>query len=291
MVLKVISPFLVAVFLIACGDNNPSSVTLSDKKEADPAATSSVSKLSSGKNTKSSSSSVKSKNSAVLSSSSMLSVKPCKTESEDSCEYGSLTDERDGQRYKTVKIGNQGWMAENLNYQTENSYCYNDSISNCAKFGRFYTWSAVMDSAGIWSKDGYGCGYSKYKTCYKTISPTDLVRGVCPSGWHVPSKTEFETLMTSVGGSQNAGLMLKSASGWRDNANNSLGNFSFSALPAGIRSDNGMSFRKGSDAYFWSSSEDSFLQAIGMDLYCYNNESELLPYYKNMGFSIRCVKD
>ena len=288
MLLKVISPFLIVVLLVACGgDNSPSSATLSEKSEAELGGTSSESKLSGGNKARSSSSSVKSRNSVVSSSSSGLAVKPCKTESEDSCEYGSLTDERDGQSYKTVKIGDQWWMAENLNYQAENSYCYNDSISNCEKFGRFYTWASAMDSAGIWTMDGYGCGLERYKTC----SPTYPVRGVCPSGWHIPSEKEFVTLMTSVGGSLNAGLMLKSVSGWKEYINRNLDKFAFSALPAGIMNDKGMSLRKGSDAYFWSSSENTPSHAIGMDLYCHNDESELLPYPKNNGFSIRCVKD
>ena len=110
-------------------------------------------------------------------------AKVCKTETEDNCEYGELTDARDGQVYKTVKIGRLWWMAENLNYEVEGSYCYNDSAEYCAKYGRLYIWSAVVDSVGRWSETTKGCGNGL------TCDPPPPVQGICPEGWFLPSVT------------------------------------------------------------------------------------------------------
>ncbi|WP_407448813.1 FISUMP domain-containing protein [Fibrobacter sp.] len=122
-------------------------------------------------------------------------------------DYGEFTDERDGQVYKTVKIGDQVWMAQNLNYayidvpynfsynnnvyiSDSTSWCYLNGPANCAKYGRLYTWAAAMDSVGEWSTNGKGCGYGK------TCSPTYPVRGICPKGWHLPSNDEWKALFT-----------------------------------------------------------------------------------------------
>ena len=160
--------------------------------------------------------------------------------------YGTLTDSRDGQTYKTVTIGTQTWMAENLNYETANSWCYDDDAGNCATYGRIYTWAAAMDSAGTWSTKGEGCGYGS------TCSPTYPVRGVCPSGWHLPTKAEFETLFTAVGGQSTAGQKLKSQTGW-NNSGNGTDACGFSALPAGYRYSGGSFYYQGNYAAFWSS--------------------------------------
>ena len=197
----------------------------------------------------------------------------------------TLTDLRDGHTYKTVTIGDQTWMAENLNYETGNSYCYGDDASYCSKYGRLYTWSAAMDSVGTWTTNGKGCGYNK------TCSPTYLVRGVCPEGWHLPSTTEFETLFTAVGGQDSTGTVLKSTSGWYDDGNGTDA-FGFSALPAGNRDYyDGYYYYEGNYAFFWSSTEFDSYGAYSMLLY-YDSDPAYLDYdFKNYGFSVRCVKD
>ena len=197
---------------------------------------------------------------------------------------GSITDSRDGQSYKTVSIGTQTWMAQNLNYETANSYCYSNTPSNCTKYGRLYRWAAAMDSAGTWSANGKGCGDAK------TCTPTYPVRGVCPTGWHLPTKAEFETLFTAVGGSSTAGKMLKSTSGWNRSGNGSDA-YSFSALPAGHRNDDGSYYNEHYSAYFWSSRESGSNYAYYVFLQ-YNYEFAYLDVNdKYYGSSVRCVKD
>ena len=197
---------------------------------------------------------------------------------------GSITDTRDGQTYKTVSIGTQTWMAENLNYKTDNSYCYDDEASNCSKYGRLYTWAAAMDSVGSLSANGKGCGYGK------TCAPTNPVRGVCPTGWHLPTQTEWNTLFTAVGGQSKAGKMLKSTSGWNSSGNGTDA-YSFSALPAGGRGGNGHFNYEGNNAYFWSSTDDNSYYAYSMILYYNGDYAGLDDGNEGYGFSVRCVKD
>ncbi|MBO6136703.1 MAG: fibrobacter succinogenes major paralogous domain-containing protein [Fibrobacter sp.] len=171
-----------------------------------------------------------------------------------------MTDSRDGQTYKTVTIGTQTWMAQNLNYKTANSYCYNDDASNCTKYGRLYTWAAATTA--------------------------------CPDGWHLPTEEEFETLFTTVGGKSIAGQKLKSATGWT--AYSGITNedaFAFSALPAGGRDDDGDYDDEGIYALFWSSIENGSDYAYYMSLK-YDYDGAFLTYsFKNNGFSVRCLKD
>lgn len=206
--------------------------------------------------------------------------------------YGSLTDERDLKTYKTIVIGTQKWMAENLNYSdtinypsmTGRNWCYR--LDSCAKYGRLYTWAAAMDSAGTFSTNGKNCGYGK------TCSPTYPVRGICPEGWHLPDTTEWNTLFAAVGGKSTAGKMLKSQTGW--SAYSGITNedaYGFAALPAGSRYNNGFFYYVGDNAYFWSATQDSGDGAYGMYLdYCYDY-ANLHDFYKYFGFSVRCLQD
>lgn len=204
-----------------------------------------------------------------------------------------MTDNRDGRTYKTVQIGLQTWMAENLDYwddKTE-SYCFNDYMSSCTRDGRLYTWGAAMDSAGTWSKNGKGCGGNR------TCSPTYPVRGICPSGWHLPDTTEFKTLLIMVGGGtkegwDKEGIMLKSTDGWYDDfsekGRNGMDSYSFSALPAGYRDQYGRYW--GHEAYFWSSTDYNGVYAYRMYLEQYA-DAILHIDIKKHGFSVRCLKD
>ena len=201
---------------------------------------------------------VSSNNSEAKSSSS--SVTPQSSDSETSVSTGTMTDSRDGQTYKTVAIGTQTWMAENLNFETENSYCYKDSASYCAKYGRLYTWAAATTA--------------------------------CPSGWHLPTKAEFETLFAAVGGKSIAGQKLKSATGWPTKSGiTNEDAFAFSALPAGYRNDLGDYLNEGYNAGYWSSTEYGSYNAYSMLLDCNYGEASLYYDRNNGGFSVRCLKD
>ena len=271
--------------------NNSSDSKSSNSVKTDDSSSSSKDKSSSSVNF---SSSVKSSNSSSVkqSSSSVGFIDP------DDVVTGTMTDSRDNKVYKTVTIGTQTWMAENLNYaytdvfykrdnytSDSTSWCYDNDPANCAKYGRLYTWAAAMDSLGKWSKNGKKCGY------IASCSPTYPVRGICPKGWHLPSKEEFGTLIMAVGDSSTNGTVLKSTDGW-SNHGNGTDAFGFSALPAGVRSD-GHYERRGSYAYFWSSNDTKGISnaAYRMYLYCGEDIARLIYVDKNHGASVRCVKD
>ena len=227
--------------------------------------------------------------------SSSSSVIGCKTETEDNCEYGELIDDRDGQIYKTVKIGDQWWMAENLNYEyTKVTYfCFgysSNSISwtcyDIASYGRLYTWAASIDSVKLLDDADcpQRCGFAR------TCNLPTRVQGVCPPDWHLPSQAEWETLFTAAGGRSIAGRTLKSQSGWYNNGNGTDA-FGFSALPAGYRNSAGYIDPDSKYATFWSSTVDDSYDAYAMYLHSGVDSVSLGDNYKYLGYSVRCVKD
>ena len=243
---------------------------------------------------------------------------PCKTESGDHCEYGTLKDERDGHTYKTVKIGEQWWMAENLNYAypggtsmlDSSSFCYNNDPASCEKFGRFYLRSAAMDSAGIIpGNTANNCG--NVTSCSLTG-----VRGVCPTGWHVPDSTEWVILHKAVQLSNDkiysqdsAWLSLKSTSGWDDdeygNNLNGLDSYGFSALAVGYH--NGSRYTSMYDVWnaeiqnnpkrvaaFWSSSGRCSPWTYASAFFIFEHEvariGSIGVEYDEVA-NVRCIKD
>ena len=166
----------------------------------------------------------------------------------------------ESQTYNTVIIGQQHWMAENLNRKTDGSYCYDDLSSNCGEYGRLYTYESALTA--------------------------------CPAGWRLPSSFEWETLISvATGGYVSSGKRLKSTSGW-DGSGNGIDEYSFSAMPAGYRLySNGRYDNKGANAYFWSSTTIYTTNIYIMKL-SYDSEDALLDYNgKENGFSVRCIQD
>ena len=242
-----------------------------------------------------SSSSAPQQSSCSAKSSSSGSVPLSSGNQQDGSEFdpvnNTLKDLRDGQTYKTVEIGDQVWMAENLNYKTENSYCLNNRDTNCTKYGRLYMWSAAMDSAGTWGTNGKDCGYAK------PCSPKKSVRGVCPEGWHLPSYSEWKRLIIAVDDSiteyddeNAAATKLKSTSGWADDGNGD-GSYSFSALPSGYLSYDGYFNFEGKETHFWSSGAQGNRWAFCMVLYSYSDDARLTADEMNVGASVRCLKN
>ena len=207
--------------------------------------------------------------------------------------YGTMTDSRDKKVYKTVKIGAQTWMAENLNYVDSSmtpsllnrSWCYNNDSANCAVAGRLYTWAAAIDSVALYDGgNGVDCG------CRKTCTLPDTVYGICPPGWHLPTQAEWDTLLTAVGGSSTAGTKLKSQTGWYSNGNGT-DTYGFSGLPVGIRYYNGDFYDANGYTGFWSATQHSSYAAYYMYLDFGVYLADLYDDGKNFGFSVRCLKD
>jgi uncharacterized protein (TIGR02145 family) len=183
---------------------------------------------------------------------------------------GLYVDERDGQAYQTVKIGNQIWMTENLRYTIDGSSCYNNDESLCKLYGRLYRW--------------------------------DDARKAIPEGWHLPSYTDWECLVNYAGGGKIAGKKLKSVNGWNSfegKDGNGIDTYSFAAMPGGYKEIH-RSFREIRDIGIWWSAtgihvtSKSFGQshathAVSWRIDCNNDGIYHTRSHKNNGFSVRCV--
>ncbi len=168
------------------------------------------------------------------------------------CLLGCDPKEADGNSYPTVKIGNQVWMAKNLNVNVPGSMCYENKPKNCEKYGRLYTWRAALKA--------------------------------CPSGWHLPSYGEFETLLVNVGASKKEQSVNLRANSWGKDK------FGFSALPAGKYNGSDKKFLfLGNYASFWSSTEPNPGSAYNLSLI--DIIALVSSSGKNYGYSVRCLRD
>ena len=185
----------------------------------------------------------------------------------------------------TIKSENYSrtWMAENLNYEVENSSCYRDISSNCDTYGRLYTWAAAVGR----TEDKCGSG----KSCISE----GVVQGICPEGWHLPSKAEWGELFDAVGGASAAFTVLRSNEGWKNS--NGTDKYGFTMLPGGeyIVESEGVPFSGyyyiSNDASFWTSDADGKTHAYGILLNVDVGLSINKSYSKDDQFSVRCVKD
>ena len=202
--------------------------------------------------------------------------------------YGEITDESDGQVYKTVKIGGQTWMAENLNFEYKvDGKTYGVYTADSLKvFGYYYTWAAAMDSAGVFGENGKGCGYGV------ECSPKQPVRGVCPKDWHLPENDEWKRLYRIVD-SRYTVMQALGFDKW-EYASNTSG---FSALPAGIYDNveyDGIFRNVGFETFFWSASVYTAVNARTGSAYRWNlyaGNANLNINSRKYGYSVRCLKD
>lgn len=222
--------------------------------------------------------------------------------------YGEMTDARDGQVYKTVKIGTQTWMAENLNYidenvaktYVENEICLDGNLIKCGLYGGYYKWSMAVDSVSLLSKYGK-CGYDYH------CEITEQVQGICPEGWHLPDTTEWKTLWNYAlenGDGDSVSSSLKSVDGWEpyEGVSQGTNRFGFTALPAGYYGARTDSYDKiiaysqqesGLEASFQAAESLSGTRAAG-GIYIWNTSDR--SFAKSSGtkynfFSVRCVKN
>jgi len=190
----------------------------------------------------------------------------------------------DGNTYKTVTIGAQVWMAENLKVSRyrngepigqvigkdkwkeltgKGGWCYpNDDSVTGKTFGKLYNWFAVSDPSGI-----------------------------CPQGWHVPGDAEWQTLIQYLGGNKVAGGKLKATALWdypNEGATNSTG---FTAVPAGVRYFEGKFFMTGSYVGFWSSTEANRDFVWMYYLESGNSKMTRIFFGKRNALPCRCLKD
>jgi uncharacterized protein (TIGR02145 family) len=170
----------------------------------------------------------------------------------------TFIDPRDGQIYKIVKIGNQWWFAQNLNYQTGNSWCYNNNPANCTTYGRLYDW--------------------------------ETAKIACPPGWHLPSDAEWSQLIEYLGGAYIAGGKMKSTTVWNTPNTNATNSSGFSGLPGGVL-DFDMKFKYiGGNGYWWSSTKDNTGTGNGFSLFYDRGGFYDVNGIIN-GESVRCVRD
>jgi uncharacterized protein (TIGR02145 family) len=180
--------------------------------------------------------------------------------------FGQFTDSRDGKIYKTVQVGSQKWMAENLNYETSNSWEYSNNFANGNIYGRLYTWDVALTA--------------------------------CPDGWHLPSDSEWTILTEFLGGSDVAGGKMKEAgtSHWLSPNTGATNSSGFLALPGGNVAYDGSFSDLGILGCWWSSSysnnNENYIQSRFL-FYDKNNVRHDIVFTTDYdyGVSIRCIKD
>jgi uncharacterized protein (TIGR02145 family) len=236
-------------------------------------------------------------------------VDSCSVYVVDSCSVYNeklLVDERDGKKYPVVKIGEQYWMGANLAYMPY--VCPVKSDSGIYVYGNQST--NVSDAKKTLEYKTYGCLYNwavamnlplEANSKFQQISDSTW-QGICPEGWHIPTSDKFIKLEKSLEtypdfqktddrrNTGDVGKKLKSKSGWAEDGNGS-NEYGFSALPSGIRYQDGYFTNIGQYGYFWTSSEVWYGSAYYRYM-VYNSDGTYIGYpNKKIGMPVRCLKD
>jgi len=224
---------------------------------------------------------------------------------EEEKKISSFTDSRDGKTYKAVEIGTQTWMAENLNYEVKGSICYNDDPAYCEKYGRLYDWATAM-KLPVKCNSGY---------CTKQVENPH--RGICPEGWHLPNREEWQTLVDFAGGKEYVRKKLKAKTGWNNyegQTGNGTDNYGFAALPGGAGCKDYKQYCIPGDIGIWLGTTESICEGCSKDavqgkdafgLLLPNKNAYKTVFYKDISisvkipqaimkvslYSVRCVKD
>ena len=268
---------LAGMLLMACGDEDSSSVGPVNASSAVESSTDNggANSYSSGKNSQKNSSS---------------SVKKAEVVG------GVLTDPRDGHEYPVMKTENQTWMAANLNYKVDSSWCYDDLAEKCEKYGRLYPWIVALQIDERYSENGWD-----FNVVLRNAT-NENHQGVCPPGWHIPSMEEFDDLIDYAyynRFSNEAFCRLIKQDAWKsDLVDSSCAKFmevDFDVLPAGKKDEYGTYTDMGQAAVFWSSNDlnsggKKRSEAMGFYVGDVIGEEKSAAYVVS-ALSVRCVMD
>lgn len=204
--------------------------------------------------------------------------------------HGYVTD---GQNhlYRTVAIGQQVWMAENLRLKVDSSWCYRDSAALCHEFGRLYQWTALFGISPKYNDSTRGKGDT-------------LLQGICPHGWRIPTDSDFVVLLKGID-SLRSGVILRSTHGWRSTAegeeiHDGTDTFGFHTPAAGYRNSNSQFDNLHTHAAFWTSSEtktpnqyrNNTIGSFAWTGHFFGKETFMvrMDNFKDLGMSARCIK-
>jgi uncharacterized protein (TIGR02145 family) len=203
--------------------------------------------------------------------------------------YGSNISDIDGNTYKTVYIGTQQWMAENLKVSKYNDGTTIPNITDNTQWGGLTSGAYTYYNNDLANNEKFGKLYNWYAVSPTTIGNND----VCPSGWHVPTDAEWTVLNDYLGGLTVAGGKLKEigATSWKSPNTDATNTSLFTGLPGGSRVSIGSYGGIGLSANWWSSSEFNASSGRNRGLYYANGLSNSASNVKNAGFSVRCLRD